>query len=141
MMAQLRHYVEEYRRGAFEAGAPNDVVLEVGGSEPEDFETITRRYVASNPMARRSFANKLRAIGEFLKILFARTPDLVAYERSQNDPMLKEPKFGLDFEPWVKPHTGTGAYGLNSAFNEGHLQFPEELGHEAGRPSNRQAVA
>ena len=68
MMAQLRHYVEEYRRGAFEAGAPNDVVLEIGGSQPEDFETITRRYVAVNPMARRSVVNKLRGLGNFIKI-------------------------------------------------------------------------
>lgn len=140
MMSQLGHYVEEYRRGAFEAGAPNDVVLEVGGAEPEDFETITRRYVASNPMARWSFANKLRAVGEFLKILFARTPDLEAYERSQNHPLLREPKYGLDFAPWLTPHGDSGAYGLNSEFNEGHLQFREELRHEVRRAPNRQAV-
>lgn len=127
MMSQLRHYVEEYRRGAFEAGAPNDVVLEVGGAEPENFETITRRYVASNPMARQSFANKLRAAGELFKILLARTPDLAAYERSQNHPLLREPKYGLDFAPWLTSHRDSGAYGLNSVFNEGHLHFREEL--------------
>ena len=61
--AQARHYFEEYRRGAFEVGAPNDVVLEVGGSQPEDFETITRRYVAANPMARRSFGEQAACAG------------------------------------------------------------------------------
>ncbi len=126
MMSQLRHYVEEYRRGAFEAGAPNDVVLEIGGSEPEDFETITRRYVAANPLTRPSLANKLRAMGAFMKILLARTPRLSAYERFQNHPLLREPKYGLDYEPWRAPHTATNAFGFGSAsaFNEGHIHAP-----------------
>lgn len=129
MMSQLHHYVEEYRRGAFEAGAPNDVVLEVGGSKPEDFETITRRYVAANPMARPSVANKLRAIGAFMKILLTRTPDLSAYERSQNHPLLREPKYGLDYEPWRAPHTVTNAFGHASSFNEGHIHAPTAATH------------
>jgi len=122
MMSQLRHYVEEYRRGAFEVGAPNDVVLEVGGSEPEGFETITRRYVATSPMARRTTSNRLRALAEFMKTLLTRTPDLEAYERSQNHPLLREPKYGLDFGPWLVPHGEPGAYGAHSALSEGHLQ-------------------
>jgi NAD(P)H dehydrogenase (quinone) len=121
-MAQARHYFEEYRRGAFEVGATNDVVLEVGGSEPEDFETITRRYVAANPMARPSLVNKGRALVDFMKILLARTPNLDAYERSQNQPILRAPKYGLDNEQWLAPHSKEAAYGPNSAFNEGHLQ-------------------
>ncbi len=28
-----------------------------------------------------------------------RTPDLSAYERSQNHPLLRKPKHGLDYEP------------------------------------------
>lgn len=118
MMSQLHHYVEEYRRGAFEAGALNDVVLEVGGSEPEDFETITRRYVAANRMARPSMTNKLHALADFVKILLTRTPDIEAYERSQNHPLLREPKYGLDYEPWARSHGARRAYGLDSALNE-----------------------
>lgn len=141
MMSQLRHYVEEYRRGAFEVGAPNDVVLEVGGSEPEDFETITRRYVGSNRMARRSFSNKLRTVGDFVKILLTRTPNLAAYERAQNHPLLRAPKYGLDNAQWLTPHGDEGAYGFNSSFNEGHLQSQEDRGNEIRRTSTRQAVA
>ena len=141
MMSQLRHYVEEYRRGAFAVGAPNDVVLELGGSKPEDFETITRRYVAANPLARRSLANKLQAIGEFVKILLTRTPDLAAYERAQHHPLLTAPSYGLDHEQWRSPHSDRHAYGLDSAFNEGHLQPGKDHGHENGRTSNRRAVA
>lgn len=136
MMSQLRHYVEDYRRGAFEVGAPNDVVLEVGGSQPEDFETITRRYVATNPMARPSLGNKLRAVADLMKILLARTPNLDAYERSQNQPILREPKYGLDNEQWLAPHSDEGAYGLNSKFNEGHLTSQVEDRHEVVRHPN-----
>jgi uncharacterized protein YbjT (DUF2867 family) len=140
-IAQARHYFEEYRRGAFEVGAPNDVVLEVGGSQPEDFEAITRRYVAATPMARRTLANKLRAVADLTKILLARTPNLEAYERSQNQPILREPKYGLDSPEWSAPHSDERAFGPNSIFNEGHLQPREELVHEVGRASINQAVA
>jgi hypothetical protein len=140
-IAQARHYFEEYRRGAFEVGGPNDVVLEVGGSEPEDFETITRRYVAANPMAQRNWANKLRAVGEFVKTLFARTPNLEAYERSHHQPLLRAPKYGLDYKPWLIPHGDEGAYGLNSTFNHGHLQSQQDQIHEISRPSIHHAVA
>ena len=141
MISQLRHYFEEYRRGAFEAGAPNDVVLEVAGSQPEDFETITRRYVAANPLARRSLANKLRVLAEFTKILLTRTPDVEAYERSQNHPLLREPTYGLDYEPWSRAHSVVNAYGLDSRFNEGHVQtLPKEPNHETCGTSDGQAI-
>ena len=121
LMNQLQYYLEEYRRGGFEAGAPNDVVQRVGGSAPEDFETITRRYVAANPMTRPSLVNKLRAIAEFGKIVLARTPDVSAYERTQNHPLLRDPKYGLDYEPWRKSHDVPNAYGLEGVFNQAHL--------------------
>ena len=121
LISELQHYLEEYRRGAFAAGAPNDVVERVGGSAPEDFETIVRRYAAANSMARPSMANKLRAIAEFGKIVLARTPDSAAYERAQNRPLLRDPKYGLDYEPWRRSHDVPNAYGLEGAFNQGHL--------------------
>ncbi len=121
LISQLQHYLEEYRRGGFAAGAPNDVVQRVGGSAPEDFETITRRYVAANPMTRRSLANKLRAIAEFAKIVLARTPDVSAYEQRQNHPLLRDPKYGLDYAPWRRSHAVPNAYGLEGVFNQGHL--------------------
>ena len=121
LMNQLQYYLEEYRRGGFEAGAPNDVVQRVGGSAPEDFGTITRRYMAANPMTRPSLANKLRAIAEFGKIVLARTPDISAYERAQNHPLLRDPKYGLDYEPWRRSHDVPNAYGLEGVFNQAHL--------------------
>jgi uncharacterized protein YbjT (DUF2867 family) len=121
LVANLRHYIEDYRRGSFEAGAPNDVVLEVGGSKPEDFETITRRYVAADPMSRPSVANKLRAVAGFMKILLTPAPDLAAYERNLNLPIVRAPEYSVANQAWRETHAVTAAFGTTSAFNDGHL--------------------
>jgi hypothetical protein len=63
--AQLRFYVRDYRLNAFGVGAPTTAVHEIGGREPEDFETITRRYVFRRPEARRTLVNWLRAMTHF----------------------------------------------------------------------------
>jgi len=124
LVANLRHYVEDYRRGSFEEGAPNDVVLEVGGSRPEDFETITRRYVAANPMSRPSLSNKLRAFAEFAKILLTPAPNLSAYDKRLNLPILRAPQFSVDDQSWRETHAVSGAFGTTSTFNEGHIRVP-----------------
>ena len=36
--------------------------------------------------------------------------------------MLQAPKYGQDNPQWLTAHSETGAYGLHSNFNEGHLQ-------------------
>ena len=92
-------------------------------------------------MARPRLGNKLRAVADLVKILLARTPDLDAYERSQNQPILRAPKYGLDNEQWLTPHSDEAAYGPNSAFNEGHLQSHEEHRHPVVSASTHQAVA
>ncbi len=129
LVANLRHYIEDYRRGGFEEGAPNDVVLEVGGSEPEDFETITRRYVAANPMSRPSLSNKLRAIAAFAKILLTPAPNLSAYDKALNLPILRAPQFSVDNQSWRGTHALSGAFGTTSAFNDGHIRVPWQNGN------------
>ena len=124
LVANLRQYIEDYRRGSFEEGAPNDVVLQVGGSEPEDFETITRRYVAGNPMSRPSVANKLRAVAGFMKILLTPAPDLSAYDKALHLPILRSPQYSVDHPSWRETHAVTGAFGTTSAFNGGHIRVP-----------------
>ena len=62
MPTQLALYADEYRRGAFAIHAPSNVVRELTGREPEDFETIARRIVATRPEAVRTLGKKLRDI-------------------------------------------------------------------------------
>ena len=60
-----------------------------------------------------------------LRIALARTPDISGYERTQNHPLLREPKYGLDYEPWRRSHDVPNAYGLEGVFNQAHLPPPD----------------
>ena len=112
LQSQLRYYLEEYRRGGFEVGGISNAVLEVGGYEPEDFDTIIRHYVQNNPITKPTLANKLKAIANFGKILLTPTPNLNEYEEQQSHVLLREPKFSLDYAPWMSNHGIEGAFGL-----------------------------
>ena len=123
-MAQLRHYIEDYRRGSFSAGAVTDTVREVGGAEPEDFETIVRRHADANPMSQPSLANKVRAVAGFIKILLTPAPDLSAYDTAQHQPLLRAPEYGINNAAWRETHDVTGAFGTTRAHESGHIRVP-----------------
>jgi len=59
-IAHAEQYYQDYQRNAFAVGAPTDIVRTITGKEPEDFETIVRRYVANTPDARPNFLTMLR---------------------------------------------------------------------------------
>ena len=60
LVSNLRYYIDDHRRGAFELGAPTTDVLDVTGRPAEDFETIAgfaepgaaRRYKAHSATSR-----------------------------------------------------------------------------------------
>src|ERR1700727_1494082 len=65
LMSNVRYYIDDQKRGAFEPGAPTTDVFDVTGRPPEDFETIARRYAAL-PGNRRTFVNWLRLCVQFM---------------------------------------------------------------------------
>jgi NAD(P)H dehydrogenase (quinone) len=99
----VRRYIEDHKRGAFEFGAPTNHVLEVTGQTPEDFETIARRYAAL-PEARRTLGNKLRALGDFMRIGFTPAYNLDRYEREQQHPFPAHPKLAAASSTWREEH-------------------------------------
>ena len=103
-IAQLRFYNEEHQRGAPALNAPNDVVREVGGREPEDFETIARRYKAERPEAVQSVGNKLRALAFFARMVLTPTPNMERYERGQNHPYIEYPAYSMETKEWLASH-------------------------------------
>ena len=123
-MAQLRYYIEDYRRGSFSLGGVNDTVREVGGAEPEDFETIVRRHAASDPMSTPSLANTFRAVAGFIKILLTPAPDLSGYETAQHQPLLRAPEYGIDNPAWRETHDVTWAFGTTGSPEHGHIRIP-----------------
>ena len=60
VIAQFQQYTREYQQNTFAVNAPTDVVRTITGGEPEDFETIARRYAASMPDAKRHIWTQLK---------------------------------------------------------------------------------
>ena len=64
LMSNVRYYVDDHKRGAFELGAPTTDVLDVTGRPAEDFETIARRYcgIAPEPADLRKLGSRVGAV-------------------------------------------------------------------------------
>jgi hypothetical protein len=103
-VSQVRLYLTDYQQDAFAVGAPTDVVHELTGREPEDFETICRRYVAERPKAVPSFGGKVGALSRLIRAALMRTPDMEAFERAQHHPPLLDPVFAQDAPEWRATH-------------------------------------
>jgi uncharacterized protein YbjT (DUF2867 family) len=104
-ISQVRLYLTDYQQDAFAVGAPTDVVREITGREPEDFETICRRYVAERPEALPSVGKKMGALSRLLRAALMRTPDMDAFQRAQNHPPLFEPGFAQEAPEWHLTHS------------------------------------
>jgi uncharacterized protein YbjT (DUF2867 family) len=120
----VRYYIEDHRRGAFEWGAPTNDVLEVTGRPAEDFETIARRYAAPWDN-RRTLGNRLRELGEFLRIPLSPGFNLRRYERELRGPFPSEPQFATDSAVWVREHGRAGFGRSGSSGSESKLQVIE----------------
>ncbi len=74
MAVQTVFYMQEFRKNRFDVGGPTQVVRELTGREPEDFETIARHFIETSPYKERNFANKMTAMKKFMKLLFVTPP-------------------------------------------------------------------
>lgn len=110
MQTQLRLYTNEYRRGTFAVNAPSNVVADVAGRPAEDFETITRRYVAERPEAVRSLGNRLKAMRAFARLLLTPSLDFDATERRRDHVLLAAPSFARDSAYWRESHDSTAGF-------------------------------
>lgn len=104
-VSQLAIYADEYRRGSFAINAPTDHVERVTGVEPETFESIARRVVATRPELRASVGGTLRGIGAFIKTALTSLPDLGAIARDRDFVQLTQPSFVQDDKEWARSHS------------------------------------
>lgn len=116
-LAQVVHYMREFRRGAFLSGGTTDVVQDVTGRPAEDFATITRRYAASDPMAQRSFPNRLRAMAQMAKILLTPVPDMDEWLRDAGVPVI-DGEDCVDHEEWNRTHDVPNAFGVGRTLSK-----------------------
>ncbi|MBE9007477.1 transcriptional regulator [Fortiea sp. LEGE XX443] len=98
-LSNFRYYLEDHKQGAFEFGAPTDVVEELTGQPPEEFETTVRRYAAM-PFARKTFANRLRAFWQFNLVPFTPGYNLDRFERQHFQPMPPVLQFAMRSDRW-----------------------------------------
>ncbi|RCJ37406.1 transcriptional regulator [Nostoc minutum NIES-26] len=103
-LSSFRYYVEDHKQGAFEFGAPTDVVQKLTGQPPEDFETTVRRYAAL-PFVRKTFANRFRAFVNFNLVPFIPGYNLERLEREHFYPMPPVLQFAMSNDRWQAEHS------------------------------------
>ncbi len=101
--SSLRHYLPEHGQGTWEVGAPTTHVRDVAGVEPEDFLTIARRYV-TGPESRRTAANFMRQIGNFMLTALTPMHRLDKFDRTQQHPQPAHPRFSGQSPIWRSEH-------------------------------------
>jgi NAD(P)H dehydrogenase (quinone) len=103
-ITQLQQYVPDYQKSAFAVNAPTDVVRTITGREPEDFETIVRRYVSNAPEAQRRFATQFKLmllmIASMLRPAPRTAPFLALGEFSER----KHAVLSADSSEWFQSH-------------------------------------
>ena len=104
MITQFRLYCHEYQRGTFAIHAPNDVVREVTGREPESFDSIAKRVVRDNPEAVRSTRNWMAAVAGILRILVTPTPSVPAIERAADHVLIANGAYAAFAKEWARLH-------------------------------------
>src|ERR1700729_1920856 len=65
VLSNVRYYIDDHKRGAFELGAPTTGRLDATGRSPEDFETIPRRSAAPPPN-KRTLGTWVREFAQFM---------------------------------------------------------------------------
>jgi hypothetical protein len=128
LMSNVRYYIDDHKRGAFELAAPTTDVLDVTGRPPEDFETIARRYaaLASN---QRTLGNWLRQFAQFVMAPLSPGFNLGRYDFELRRPFPSEPQCAPDSKIWRHEHDIVAAAKLAAA-----------PGHDKARPISSSRV-
>jgi NAD(P)H dehydrogenase (quinone) len=109
LISQLRWFLLDYQRNSFGLGAPTDAVLEVGGSPPEDFEQIVRRYVATSRSVKATIGAKVPATFRLMKALLTPAPNLAAIVSRFELPSISHAALAADSASWLRSHGCEGA--------------------------------
>jgi uncharacterized protein YbjT (DUF2867 family) len=104
VLEQLYWFLLDYQRNSFGVGAPTDAVLEVGGTQPETFEQIVRRYVTASPFAKRTLGSELRAVRNLLRGLVTAAPNPGTIARRLEIPRIAHAALAADSAGWCDSH-------------------------------------
>ena len=102
--SQVLYYIQEGYKGTWTKNAPTSVVRDIVGKEADDFETITRRYLGTQSIAKQTLANKIKAIFFMIKAMLLPTWDMVRFEKERAFPRFKMETFASESEEWLREH-------------------------------------
>ena len=102
--SQIRYYVQEGHKGTWTINAPTKVVKDIVGKEADDFETLARRYLSDQPIARQTFSNKIKAIFFMIKAMLLPTWDMEKFEKERGFPKFQNMMFSSESNEWRKEH-------------------------------------
>jgi NAD(P)H dehydrogenase (quinone) len=108
-LAAYSQYVIDYQKNAFAVNAPTDVVRRITGREAEDFETIARRYAATTPEARPSFAIKFKLMLRMIISLLRPAPKTASYLALDEFSERSHVVFSADSPEWRRSHEPQGS--------------------------------
>lgn len=103
-VAQIRHYVEELRAGAYAVGAPTDCVEQVCDRPAEDFEITARRYIHNPKLVfpGLKIGSKGYAVYLMAKTMLIPVPDLDRWEGDRGYPLLHRPLLAHQSDDWLE---------------------------------------
>ena len=111
-ITNVQYYIQESDLHVFDTHGPTNDVLELTGREAESFETLVRWYAAM-PFAQPTFANKMKSITDFIRILV--TPPLKTrrHDAAMEYPVPPNPALAGNSAIWRQQHeTNTGVFTL-----------------------------
>ena len=83
------------------------MVKDIVGKEADDFETIVKRYLLTQPMAKQTFANKIKAIGFMIKAMLKPAWEMEKYDKEQGFPKFNEMTLSGLSDEWKSTHAAT----------------------------------
>jgi NAD(P)H dehydrogenase (quinone) len=104
ILIQLYFFLLDYQRGSFGVGAPTDTVRELGGTQPEDFENIVRRYVSQSPFAKQTIGRTAKAAWNLTRAMLTTAPDVDALAKKLSIPQITHGNLAADSLSWRSSH-------------------------------------
>ncbi|BDI29117.1 NmrA family transcriptional regulator [Capsulimonas corticalis] len=103
-ITQILQYAREYQQGAFAMNAPTDVVRKITGREPENYETIVRRYAAKTADAKPSLGAAWRLITRMAGTMLSPAPNTIRHLHSGDFSAQTHITFSADSSEWRQIH-------------------------------------
>jgi hypothetical protein len=103
-IAQMRTYFEEYKRDTFAIGAPNNVVKQLTGRDPEGFVQTTRHYADASRTTQRTPSAMTRALAGLVRMTAQPAPRHSRYAAIHEPEHVAGRRLAIDTEQWRDTH-------------------------------------